>query len=142
MLLRSQGKLDEAIEQYEEILKVKKRTLGETSLSTVQSLENLAVVLIKQDRFDEAIERLSRVLEVKKKKVGENSLSYAGTLHNISIALEAKKDIRKALEISKNALKISKNDSLTSSFVRTVENHVKQLELHAAETLDVSQEIQ
>ncbi|KAL4439090.1 hypothetical protein ABPG74_008865 [Tetrahymena malaccensis] len=143
ILLRSQQNYDLALNQYENILKIKENRFGPNHIETAQTIENIAVVLIKKQRFDEAIEKLQKVLEIKKKKQGENSMTVAGTLHNISLALEAKQQFKQALKLSKNALTISKNESLTSSFVRTVENHVKNLEKNieeANEQLDVSQE--
>jgi len=62
---------------------------------------------LKQEKFDAALEKLYSVLEIKRKTEGETTLSYAGTLHNISIALEGKKEMKKALKISKEALSIS-----------------------------------
>ncbi|EAS02284.2 tetratricopeptide repeat protein (macronuclear) [Tetrahymena thermophila SB210] len=144
ILLRSQQNYDLALNQYENILKIKENRFGPNHIETAQTIENIAVVLIKKQRFDEAIEKLQKVLEIKKKKQGENSMTVAGTLHNISLALEAKQQFKQALKLSKNALSISKNESLTNSFVRTVENHVKNLEKNieeANEQLDVSQEL-
>ncbi|EGR32666.1 thioredoxin domain protein 3 [Ichthyophthirius multifiliis] len=97
---------------------------GEKHIESAETLENIAVVQLKQEKHEEALEKLQKVFQIKKKKYGENSINIAGTLHNISIALIGKKDIQGALKISKNALVIAKNDSMASSFARTVEKQV------------------
>jgi tetratricopeptide (TPR) repeat protein len=60
----AQGKLDKALETYEQALEIKKANLGPRHTSVADTLNNMAGVFTAQGKLDKAFETYEQALEI------------------------------------------------------------------------------
>jgi tetratricopeptide (TPR) repeat protein len=109
VVLRSQGKLDDAMELYRKALEIKKKTLGEDHSSVAETYNNMGLVLLdSQGNLDDAMELHRKALEIKKKTLGEDHSSVAMTYNNMANVLKSQGKLDDAMELYWKALEIMK----------------------------------
>jgi pentatricopeptide repeat protein len=77
IVLRSQGKLDDAMELHRKALDIKQKTLGEDHSSLADTYNNMANILQSQGMLEDAMELYGKALEIKMKTLGEDHSSVA-----------------------------------------------------------------
>jgi len=87
----AQGRYDEAIEKYEEALRIDEKTIGKEHPSYAIDLNNLADVYHSQGRYDEALPFFQDALLIFEKTLPENH-------PNIQSVRESLENCRKAAE--------------------------------------------
>lgn len=74
------GKYDEAEEMHRQTLELSEKVLGQEHPSTLDSMNNLALVLDNQGKYNEAEEIHRQTLELSKKVLGQEHPSSQGRL--------------------------------------------------------------
>ena len=141
ILLRIQGKYEEAETLHRQLLEWDEKNLGDDHPKTLTSMNNLAQVLLAQGRYDEAETLLRRAIQGEEKKLGVDHRSTLTSVNNLALVLtkqdrykEAETLNRRALEGREKELGEDHPDTLTSvSYLATVLQ--KQGKYAEAETL-------
>jgi Flp pilus assembly protein TadD len=93
VLLRNQGRREEAIEHYHMAIQI--------NPNHFDALDNLGVVLADEGRFDEAIENYQKAIQI--------NPDYFDALNNLGVALAAKGRFDEAIENYQKAIRINPN---------------------------------
>jgi len=108
---RGLGLYDESYTYAEKSLELRKTALGEEHSDTLESLNNLALVLCRQGKDAEAEQLYRQCLEVHKRVLGDGHPETMSTLNNFALALavqgkyaEAEPIFRECLETGKRVL--------------------------------------
>lgn len=88
LLLRAEGKLDQARDRFAEALAIWQKTRGEESLEVAAATEDLADVVLRQGRFEEAHSLYLRALDVWEKSLGATHGKVAGALVGVGRCLD------------------------------------------------------
>jgi tetratricopeptide (TPR) repeat protein len=150
IVLRSQGKLDDAMELYGKALEIKKKTLGEDHSDAAGVYNNMANVLQLQGKLDDAMGLYGKALAIYEKTLGEDHSSVAGAYNNMAGILKRQGKLDDAMELYRKALEICKKtlgedhsavagvyDNMTKIFesqgklADAMELHKKALEIRA-----------
>ena len=108
MVLKQQGKLDEALKIFYEALAISKRALGDDHPTVAIRLNNIASVLQAQGKLDEALEKNKEALEITKRALGEDHPNVATLLNNIAWVLKVQGKVGEARTYWQQALAIRK----------------------------------
>ncbi len=115
------GLYDEAGRRHKAALEIRARELGEEHPDTLQSMNDLGMVLRKQSLYSDAEGLYRRALGIQRSVLGEEHPDTLTTMNNIANALrtqgrisEAEPIYRKVLEIRRRALGREDPDTLTS----------------------------
>ncbi|KAG7429090.1 Kinesin light chain [Fusarium oxysporum f. sp. raphani] len=84
-----QGKYRAAAALYRETLEVKEKVLGKEHPSTLDSMNNLALVLDSIGEYEEASKMHRETLEVKKKILGKEHPSTLNSMNNLALVLDS-----------------------------------------------------
>jgi len=103
-----QGKLEDALSLFEQVLQLEKAAFGENHASIAVTLTNMANVKSRQGHLDEAMPLYQESLEMKKKNLGHDS-SVAETLNNLGISLHKQGKFDDAITKFEEALDIYKS---------------------------------
>jgi tetratricopeptide (TPR) repeat protein len=125
-LLRSQGRIEEAMEHYHQALRI--------NPNNAETLNNLGVTLATKGRFDEAIENYRQALEI--------NPNFSDALNNLGAALTAKGRLDEAIENYRKAIQINPNycdalDNLGTAltiqgrFDGAIENYRKAIQINS-----------
>lgn len=101
-----QGRYDESIENHNEALEIRERTLGKEHEDYAQSLNNLANVYSDQGRYDEAIEKLEEALRIDEKTIGREHPDHSIRLNNLASVYSRQGRHDEAIEKLEEALQI------------------------------------
>ena len=85
--LRDKQKFKEALECYEESVKILKETVGEKDLEYADALEGMGLVLVRMRRREEAKELGERSLGIIEQFVGRRHPRYADSLDEVGKGL-------------------------------------------------------
>jgi tetratricopeptide (TPR) repeat protein len=106
LVYRTQGRYDEAIEKYEEALRIGKKTIGSEHSDYAARLNNLANVYQSLGRYDEAIEKYEEALRIGEKTTGRAHPYYAICLNNLGLVYTSQDRYDEAIEKYEEALRI------------------------------------
>jgi tetratricopeptide (TPR) repeat protein len=98
------GKYDEAERMYRETLNCNRKTLSDEHLSTLYSMNNLALVLNKQGKYDEAKIMHEQVLTLETKVFGIEHPSTLDSMNNLALVLNNQGKYNEAEIIHRQAL--------------------------------------
>jgi tetratricopeptide (TPR) repeat protein len=101
-----QGKYDEAIEKYEEALRIGENTIGREHPDYATRLNNLGEIYRALGRYDEAIEKYDEALRIGEKTIGSEHPDYATRLNNLGEVYRVQGRHDEALEKYDEALRI------------------------------------
>ena len=76
------GRLDEAADCYERVLKQFDAAFTEDTATLTTLLENLANVYSRQEKYEKAIETNCRAIDLRKRSIGDDSFTLAVMLRN------------------------------------------------------------
>jgi tetratricopeptide (TPR) repeat protein len=85
--LNKQGKYEEAIGIYGEVLSIRERVLGAEHPSTLTTRHNMADVLDSQGEYEEALGIYGQVLSIQERVLGAEHPSTLTTRNNMANAL-------------------------------------------------------
>lgn len=77
------GESDRAFDNYSEVLRIRRKVLGEDHIETANSLNNLAVLLHAECKYNEAKEFYQDSLVIYKELLGDNDPDVAASLNNL-----------------------------------------------------------
>jgi eukaryotic-like serine/threonine-protein kinase len=80
----SQGKLDDAVALYRDVLRIDRAELDVDHPNTAIAMENLGGVLLAEKRYDETLALLGEVLAIRRAKLGADSPIVTRTMLNIA----------------------------------------------------------
>ncbi|KAJ8598954.1 hypothetical protein CTAYLR_009933 [Chrysophaeum taylorii] len=106
LLLRDQGKLEEAEPLFRRAIEIGKVTLGENHPDLAKWRSNLGGLLEHQGKYDEAEPLYRRAIEIGKVTLGENHPGLATWLNNLGGLLHKKGKLEEAEPLFRRALKI------------------------------------
>ncbi len=104
ILLREQGRPEEAESLYRRALAIHRRLGTERSQEAARTLNNLAMAVRQQKRLDEAEALLERALEIQRETVGEPHVDVATTLNNLAAVVRRRGDLERAEALYREAL--------------------------------------
>ncbi len=127
-VLKSQGKLDEALEHNRRVLAIREEALGPDHITVASALNSIATVLRRQGELDEALETHLRSLAIREDALGPRHPGVASSLNNLSNVLAERGDTQRAYEALQRALEI-REDALGPEHpkVATVLNNMGEL---------------
>ena len=105
-VLVEQGKLAEALEMLQEVLRVRVATLGPDHPLIAGTKWNIGIVLLKQAKYDEALSLLNEALQVKKKLLGEEHSDVASIMEWIGNVRKQQGHYEMALKTYEHTLRI------------------------------------
>ena len=100
------GRLDEALVQYREALKIRTRLFGYEDRDVAASYNNIALLYENQGKYEEALEAHHKALEIRTRVSGPQHPSVADSHNNIALVYENQRKYDEALESHKKALEI------------------------------------
>jgi tetratricopeptide (TPR) repeat protein len=100
------GRLDEALVQYREALKIRTRLFGYEDRDVAASYNNIALLHENQGKYEEALEAHHKALEIRTRVSGPQHPSVADSHNNIALVYENQRKYDEALESHKKALEI------------------------------------
>ncbi len=103
---RSQGKFDEAEENYKRAVGILENSVGAQHPNLATVLNNLAVLYRKQRKFDEAESLYRRVLNIVEKALGPEHRAVAMGLNNLAVLYQKQGKYSEAEPLQKRALAI------------------------------------
>ena len=95
--LRDKQKFKEALECYEESVKILKETVGEKDLEYADALEGMGLVLVRMRRRGEAKKLEERSLGIIEQNVGRRHPRYADSLDEVGNVLREMGEYRASL---------------------------------------------
>ncbi len=102
----SQGRYDEAIENYEKAIRIDEKTVGKEHPDYATHLNNLGNVYRLQGRYDEAIEKIEEALRIDEKTIGMEHPKYAIGLNNLGNVYRSQGRNDEAIEKFEKAMRI------------------------------------
>ncbi|KAJ6198058.1 hypothetical protein J3E72DRAFT_384946 [Bipolaris maydis] len=104
VVLKHQGKLEEAEEMHREALQGREKIFGREHLNTLDSFNNLAIVLECQGKLEEAEEMHREALQGYEKIFGREHLDTLTSLNNLAVVLDKRGKLEEAEEMHREAL--------------------------------------
>mmetsp|Transcript_40019 Transcript_40019/g.96574 ORF Transcript_40019/g.96574 Transcript_40019/m.96574 type:complete len:330 (-) Transcript_40019:162-1151(-) len=111
VVLKKQGKYKESVENYERLLELQMKTLGEDDPAVAMTLSHIGVGFFCQAKLKESMEKLERALEIQLDKLGENNLDTVNTYRHMGYVFREERKyensetiLRKCLEIQLQVL--------------------------------------
>ena len=102
-VLYEQGKLDEALALFREVLAMCREVLGERHPDTLASMNNTANVLKAKGELDEALALHRKALALRREVLGERHPDTLGSMNNTATVLKAKGELDEALALFREA---------------------------------------
>ena len=104
LLLKDQGKWNEAEPLNREALEAKRRTHGDAHPETLTRITNLGMLLYSQGKLDEAEPLLREALEGRRRALGATHPSTLASVSNFGLLLKAKGKVKEAETFTRQAL--------------------------------------
>jgi tetratricopeptide (TPR) repeat protein len=82
-VLAVQGKNEEALEKYQQVMPIYEKEFGSDSVQMAQLLHCIALALRNQGEYKVAMEKINRCLAIEEKLLGTNHASTIRTRNNI-----------------------------------------------------------
>ena len=95
----SQGKYEEILTAYQEVLDKQKQIFGTDNPDTLTTINNLALVLDSQGKYEEALKLYHEVLDKQKQILGTDHPDTLTTMNNIAFVLENQGKYEEALKL-------------------------------------------
>ncbi|KAK3383706.1 hypothetical protein B0T24DRAFT_645911 [Lasiosphaeria ovina] len=102
--LKEKGKYEEAEQMHRQALELYEKVLGREHPSTLNSINNLGVVLGSQGKYEEAEQMHRQALELKEKVLGHEHPSRLASMNNLGLVLESQGKYEEAEQIHRQAL--------------------------------------
>jgi CHAT domain-containing protein len=102
------GRLQDAVYSFEEVIDLRKRTLGTNHPNYANAVNNLALVEFVLGMYPEAEKHLLECKEIYKKTLGEKDKFYANSINNLASVFKAQGKLSQAEETYKECLRIYK----------------------------------
>jgi tetratricopeptide (TPR) repeat protein len=102
------GKYAEAEQMLRQTLKLRKKVLDEKHPSTLDSMNNLAIVLDSQGKYEKAEQMHRQTLTLMKKMLGEEHPSTLDSMNNIAEVLRSQGKYEKAEQMHRQTLTLKK----------------------------------
>lgn len=106
LIYRFRAKYDEAIDKYEQALRIDEKTIGKEHPDYATRLNNLANVYLHQGRYSDAIEKFEEAIRIDEKTIGKEHPDYAIDLGNLGKIYCRVGDQDKAESLQNTALSI------------------------------------
>ncbi|MFT5205253.1 MAG: serine/threonine protein kinase/Tfp pilus assembly protein PilF [Phycisphaerales bacterium] len=100
------GKYDEAASHLVEALAVRRRVLGDAHPDTLDSINNMGVLLYYQGKYDEALPYYVEALKTKRRVLGDAHPSTLASINNMGILLKSQGKYDEAMPYYVEALEI------------------------------------
>jgi CHAT domain-containing protein len=107
--LMETGRFDEALPLAEQILQSRTKELGKEDLTTLTSMNNLAVIYQKLGRFDNAFPLFIKVFETRQQKLGEKHVKTLISMNNLATVHQMMGKFNEALSLYKKVYRLRKN---------------------------------
>ncbi len=104
-----QGKLYEAMQLFEESLRLANINYELNKGFIATTLSNLSIVNRDLGNYSEAFETINKAIDITKEEYGEESIYFARCINNLGYILYLKKDYVEAQKKYKQAIKIDEN---------------------------------
>ncbi|KAI9860949.1 MAG: hypothetical protein M1813_005628 [Trichoglossum hirsutum] len=101
-----QGRYNLAYERGSGALSTRERVLGPEHLSTLVSMDNIAVVLDNQGKYEAAEEMHRRTLELREKVLGPEHPDTLGSMNNLAMGLNSQGKYEAAEEMHRRTLEL------------------------------------
>ncbi|KAK5290627.1 hypothetical protein LTR99_011028 [Exophiala xenobiotica] len=102
------GRYREAEEMHRQALDLREKVLGEEHLDTLDSMNNLAIVLQQQGKYKEAEEIHRQALDLREKVLGEEHLDTLDSMNNLAIVLQEQGKYKEAEQMHRQTLYLMK----------------------------------
>jgi tetratricopeptide (TPR) repeat protein len=102
------GKYSEAENTYRQALELKRIALGDTHPSTLDNMNNLAVVYERQGKYAEAEALQKQTLKLKKAVLGDAHPSMLDSMNNLAVIYEQRGKYAEAEVLQKQTIKLKK----------------------------------
>ncbi|KAI1439358.1 hypothetical protein F5Y02DRAFT_424100 [Annulohypoxylon stygium] len=100
------GKYNEAEQMYRQTLELTERVLGRENPSTLDSMNNLAVVLGNQGKYEEAEQMHRQTLELRERVLGRENPSTFDSMNNLALVLDSQGKYEEAEQIHRQTLEL------------------------------------
>lgn len=107
LVYTEQGKYDEAIWLYKQVIEIDEKTIGKEHHNYAKHLNNLALVYDSQGKYDEAIELCKKAIEIGEKTVGKEHHDHATRLNNLAGVYDSQGKYDEAIRLYKQAMEIT-----------------------------------
>jgi tetratricopeptide (TPR) repeat protein len=87
LLLKNQGKYEEALSYYTEALEGLRRVVGDEHPSTLSSINNMGILLKNQGKYEEALPYYTEALETRRRVLGDEHPSTLRSINNMGVVL-------------------------------------------------------
>jgi tetratricopeptide (TPR) repeat protein len=85
--LSTQGKYDEALGIFQDVLNIRERVLGTEHLDTLRTRNNMALILDTQGKHDEALGIYQEIFNIKERVLGGEHPDTLLTRENMALVL-------------------------------------------------------
>ena len=102
MVFQAQGRYSEAEVIYKQCLDKKKLALGENDPSTLNTMNNLAMLYYKLQKYSEAEVLYKQCLDKQKAVLGENAADTLSTMQNLALVYYHQKLIDYLIRLKQN----------------------------------------
>ncbi|KAI8403830.1 hypothetical protein FOFC_15320 [Fusarium oxysporum] len=102
-----QGRYEKAARLYKETLELRKKVLGKEHPSTLDSMNNLALVLKSMGEYAEAKKMHQETLELREKVLGKEHLSTLDSMNNLALVLKSMGEYAEAEKIHRLEWKLT-----------------------------------
>jgi tetratricopeptide (TPR) repeat protein/predicted Ser/Thr protein kinase len=106
VLLRQEGKYEDALAQHRRALAIQERVLGPEHLDVATSLSNLSIVLVHQGKYEEALAQVQHALAIEEAALGATHPNLSLALHTIGSILGRQGKYQEALPYLQRALAV------------------------------------
>lgn len=110
-LLYKNGRNAEAIETAEQVIKVAEQTFGKEHAYYTSSLENLALIYVKEGDFTKALSLYEQSLQIKEGMLGNDNPRLINTLEKIE---KCYRELNKEDQLENTKNRIAKLESLSN----------------------------
>ena len=102
------GRVQEALQLEEQVVEIRKRTLGEEHPDTLGSIHNLALRYSEAGKRHKALQLTERVVEVKERTLGEEHPDTLRSIHNLALSYSDTGERRKAMQLTEEVVEVYK----------------------------------
>ncbi len=106
VLLREEGKYEDALAQQQRALAIQEGVLGPAHLDVATSLSNLGIILVHQGKYEQALAQVQRALAIQEPALGVTHPNLSLPLHTIGSILGRQGKYQEAVPYLQRALAV------------------------------------